>query len=120
MTPQGHAATTPDTWTTHTQAERSSIGGLGFVVGAGIVCLLVRGDAGLLLNQLPITYAEATASCVRVWGDGELRPQRVRGPEFDVEVLAPGRYAPVTGVPHSDAPNILADLNRVPFLNAGR
>ncbi|WP_431869287.1 hypothetical protein [Nocardiopsis eucommiae] len=119
MTPQGRAATTAS-WTTYAKASRSSIGELGFVVGSGFVCLLVRGQTNLVLDQLPSTYAEATSSTTRVWGTGEIAAQRARRPGFDVEVLAADRVVPVTGLPHQSAPNILADLSAVRLLTFGR
>ena len=99
LTPQGRAAT-PTTWTTYAKATRSSIGELDFVVGSGFVCLLVRGQTNLVLDQLPSTCAETEPSATRVWGTGEIAAQRAHRPDFDAEVLA--------------------DLNRVPFLNSGR
>lgn len=124
MTPDSRPAssTDPTTWTSHTVADRSSVGvGLGFVLGDGVGCIdldhcLDGGElqpwAQEILDRCPATYVEVSPSGdgLHVWG---LLPEAPGRKRKGVEVYSVGRYITVTGQRWHEAPNTLADLSGV-------
>lgn len=105
------SSTDPRTWTTHSTANRSTIGrGLGFVLnGDGLAVLdldhcLIDGKpapaAQALLDRFPEAWVERSPSGdgLHVWGRAESQPgRRTNIDGLDVEFYTRGRYMTVTG-----------------------
>lgn len=114
----------PDTWTTLTLAEESTVGdGLGFALGGGFACIDLDhcyDSRGYLVDWAKMvvapvegrTYIEMSPSGdgLHVWGTcAERKGVRVRG-LMNAEAYSRGRYMTYTGRRWRGAPSRLADL----------
>ncbi|MFH8531500.1 DNA primase [Streptomyces tendae] len=122
------SSTDPETWSSYSQARRSTSGvGLGFVLSPfdRLVCIdldhaltdgVLAPWARAIVDQVPSTYIEVSpsGSGLHIWGYGSVgRGRRIRRSGTAVEVYDRGRYMTVTGRPFEKAPSVLADLSQV-------
>lgn len=127
------SATDPATWTSYTEAARSSAGvGTGFVLsGDGIACIDidhcltesgVADWAQAIVDRCPATYIEISPSGdgLHIWGRADVpQGRRIRLPGGTAEIYGTGRYITVTGRRHGDCPSALADLTEaITYLTA--
>jgi primase-polymerase (primpol)-like protein len=122
------SSTDPETWSTYSQASRSTAGaGVGFVLSSmdRLVCIDLDhalGDGQLepwarrIVDSAPATYIEVSPSGtgLHIWGVGSVgRGRRIRRGPAAIEVYDRGRYVTVTRKPFEGAPSKLADLSQV-------